>query len=387
MITPRSLFLAAVGAYAVVVMGCRDRPVIHLQNVATLPGREGPIGIVTGDFNGDGRQDIVISNFDSSTLSVFFGRPGGGFNEERTVEMGVGCNLIYSAAGRLDTDPRTTLVLSGPCGVRLLKWTGLSFDPVASYLKNLYCGEIVIADMNRDGMQDLVVADQGLLPGTSPPEQGKRGLDSAVIVLVAEANNGFTERIRVPVGRGAARLAVGDVNGDGMLDVVVGNGGDRDFGAPGLSVLLGDKNGELKDPVLVGKDIGDVGNVVCADMNGDGKDDVVVTASRPRRVVWFEWQGVDAFVERAHQAIWVGELHLLAATKAGRRVLVAASYEPSAISVLYGGSWHSLKAYSAVELEEPPEAVGIGDLNGDSYVDVICAAGGRVLVFQTDKED
>ena len=76
---------------------------------------------------------------------------------------------------------------------------------------------VVIADPNRDGKKDVLAA----------------GGDS-VRVILGDGRGGFSSAVPVPVGRGAWRVAMGDLNGDGRVDLVTSNSESKS-----VSVLLG----------------------------------------------------------------------------------------------------------------------------------------------------
>src|SRR5271169_5512546 len=115
----------------------------------------------------------------------------------------------------------------------------------------------VIADVNGDGIPDVVVASQN---GSS---------DGSVGVLIGKGNGQFQPTVSYDSGGVEAwGLAVADVNGDGHPDILVTNVQSNSVG-----VLLGHGDGTFAPAVTY---TGGVSNTVSvADVNGDGKPDLI----------------------------------------------------------------------------------------------------------------
>lgn len=144
------------------------------------------------------------------------------------------------------------------------------FGPPVEY--NLYPGNatrVVIADVNRDGKPDLVVAIHG---------DPTMATDGSVTVLLGNGDGTFQLSGSYDSGGwDTMGLAVGDVNGDGIPDVVVANGTGAGGGGSGnVAVLLGVGSGTFSP--FVAYPVGDIlpTSVAIGDINGDGKPDLVV---------------------------------------------------------------------------------------------------------------
>jgi hypothetical protein len=172
------------------------------------PSFQAPISIAVGDVNRDGLPDLMIATGDLDGVLKFAGGAGAGFGADG-------------------------LVLCGGGGV---------------------VRAVALADLNRDGILDIVAA---------------RG-DSTVSVCLGNATGGFGPPINRAVGQFPVALAIGDVNGDGRLDVVVANADDGT-----VSILLGDGTGAL--PSRLDIPTGALPSAVAlADLNRNGRLDIVV---------------------------------------------------------------------------------------------------------------
>ena len=117
---------------------------------------------------------------------------------------------------------------------------------------------VAVGDLNGDGALDLAV-----------------GTGSGVAVLLGQGDGSFQEARTFGVGNAANSVVVGDLNGDGALDLAVGT-------RSGVAVLLGQGDGIFQAPLSSGC-CGGTLLVGVSDFNGDGKPDL---AAAPTRCCW-----------------------------------------------------------------------------------------------------
>jgi hypothetical protein len=165
------------------------------------------------------------------------------------------------------------LFLSAPGTKRRTSWARLYVEPLEMRVVPSFFSAgstfgtgtmplaVVVADVNRDGKPDLVIANEG---------------SNSVSVLLGNWNGTFAAAQNFATGTAPYAVAMADLNGDGKVDVVVANEGGNT-----VSVLLGNGTFAAAQSFATGKA---PRTMVVADINGDGRFDVV-TASKGSNTV------------------------------------------------------------------------------------------------------
>jgi hypothetical protein len=177
-------------------------------------GVEGsPTSLAAGDFNGDGKLDLVTANRYGNSISVLLGNGDGTF--QPAVSYAAGDVPESVAVGDLNGDGKLDVVVADNISGRISVLIGIgdgTFQPAVGYWVNPAPVSIAIADLNGDGIPDLAVLAAGetvaILVG-----QGDGTFQYQPTNFIAGSDPGFTES-----------LVVGDFNGDGRPDVAVALG-------------------------------------------------------------------------------------------------------------------------------------------------------------------
>src|SRR5262249_10535590 len=147
-----------------------------------------------------------------------------------------------------------------------------------------------VGDVNGDGRLDLAVANYG-----GPPSFN----DSNVSVLLGNGDGSFQPARNFAAGLLPVFLAAGDVNGDGLPDLAVAHGDGT------VSVLLGNGDGSFQPARNFGAG-GYRGSVAIGDVNGDGVSDLAVASLESANVCVLLGNGDGSFLTATHFAAGTG---------------------------------------------------------------------------------
>ncbi len=240
------------------------------QNIDVFPGNgDGTFGtplatgtsfvvnLVSGDFNGDGKLDLVATNGNGAgTIAFYPGLGDGHFGSPSNFVSGSQPNAI--AAGDLDGDGNldVAVTVNGLISVLLGNGNG-TFQAAILYPAGFSSSALALSDFNQDGFLDAVVVDPQALSIDLLPGNGDGSLGPPAAYVLPNQ---------------AAGIAVGDLDGDTLPDVVSGDEVDSIvvLRNAGDGVLLGVPSSPLPGPLTYSVPP----SIAAGDWNGDGRQDL-----------------------------------------------------------------------------------------------------------------
>ena len=322
--------------------GVRDYlPLAISQGISTnVPT---PTSVGFGDFNGDGKIDMAVTDANNNAVTIFLNNGDGTFKE--SANYNAGGNPSQVRVADLNGDGKPDLVVgfagnNGPNGFSVLIGNGDgTFKPAVGYSNNITGGgapTLALADVNGDGKLDVVASTTN-------------GAENASFYITLGNGDGTFQQ-GIPMftpalcpgggGQGAAYLLVTDVNGDGKQDIV--GACDGGLHQTYVSVLLGKGDGTFGAPTQFQVDTTPVA-FAAGDYNKDGKIDLAVVNNYP-----------------------TPEVSILLGNGNG-------TFQPAVnYSVFSSTFWQSYITQGFFNLHAPePDTIVAADFNGDGKLDLL----------------
>jgi hypothetical protein len=389
----------------------------------------GATGIAIGSLTTKNNQDVVIST--GNGAYVYLNNGSGVF--AKPVQYGSSANASSVVIADVNADKKNDLVLgstsSGATWVLIGKGNG-TFSAGTAYNNGGVTSDVVVADFNGDHKLDFASASNAEyvnvafgngdgtfrsssqygntnnaimamaaadLNGDGYPDvvTGGGGTGVGVTIMLGSAHGVLGAPTSIAVGCGEANrsgvnsIALGDVTGDGKIDIVATSLDDPyNCYENVIAVLAGLGTGKFKAPVYYPTGTTQQSaSVSLGDFNGDGKLDIIVSnADGSLSVLLNKGKGVygAATVIPAANGTQGGNIVLGDFNKDGKLDVAVTDYSQKAVNVLLGNGDGSFKAPKSTPSPIDPIALAVGDFNKDGKLDLALTswdAAGTLQIF------
>jgi hypothetical protein len=342
----------------------------------TLTGFTTPNAIALGDFNGDGKLDMAVSESQPGTgtpssVVMFLGNGDGTMQAPISTTVTGLANASFMATADFNKDNNLDLVLAdlNTNHVVVLLGNGNGTFQASRSFPIAFGGyDVAVGDFNGDGIPDIAATTTNA--GT-------------VDILLGKGDGNFQPAVSYSVGELAgptSYLAVGDFNKDGKLDIIASIG-EAFIAAPSSSVavLIGKGDGTFLPPVLLATDQ-EAGQFAVADFNGDGNPDWVQGNAHSHVMTLTLGNGNGTFQAGVNYALGAGPDATLAdVNKDGKLDIVAVDPGSNDVRVLIGKGDGTFQAAIITPVTQPASGISTGDFNNDGNLDVVmCSSAGFV---------
>ena len=303
-----------------------------------------------------------------TTTAITSSGSAGNYTLTATV-TGFSSTVLTGNVSFFNTTNNNALLGTAPLGASTAV-PGFKNGPTSPVAVGSPASAVAVGDFNGDGILDIAA-----LNDVDPV--------GSVTILIGDGSGGFTARPPIPVGAAPYALAVGDFNGDGILDLVTANQHSNN-----VTILLGNGDGTFRQapgsPVAVGAT---PHSVAVGDFNGDGIADLAVANSGATTVSILLGNGSGGFTAVApvvasngSESVAVGDFN-----GDGIQDLATANRNSASVSILLGNGsgGFTQAAGSPIGVGSTPLEVAVGYFKGDAIADLaVTSLSGTVYVLQ-----
>ena len=330
------------------------------ETMYSTGSRSNPYMVAVGDFISDSRLDVAVANFGTNSIGIFHGFGNGSFEDQKKLSTGSSRPIFISVAD-LNNDTLVDIATAnyGTHSISIFYGDGkANFSDPVTYATGDDSLPLSLAagDFNNDHYVDIAVANYGT--GT-------------VGILFANRNGTFENQIIISTNASShpSSIAVGHINDDAFLDIVVANYATRN-----IRVLLGNAHGNFANQMTYAMENASPYCIGIGDLNQGNKMDLVVTSDGRNNIAVLLESTNGTFTSltkyystgsSSSNMVAIGDLN-----KDHRLDILVVNNDTGAIDVLLG-SFEVFAEQKPYPAGASPQSAAAGDFNNDSRLDII----------------
>lgn len=341
------------GSYVYTVL--RNRGDGALAGVPLLGTGQAPVGVAVGDLDHQGDLDLVAAASEGNRVAVLLS-DGAGVYARRTYAVGSLPRAVAVADLNADgwADILVTDQNSHRLGVLLALGNG-QFAAEATYAAGTTAVGLAVGRVNGDAIPDAVVANAG---------------SGNVSVFLGNGDGTFPPALSQPVGAGPWALGIGDLDGDALADLVAAN-----YSGASFTVLLGHGDGTFaaQPEVSLGAGRNPMG-LALGDLDGDGRLDLALGLSQVNRIAVYRGQGDGTFAFACDLATptqgFAAQMAIGDFSGDGRLDIASANTGDNSLTV-FAGDGNGAFVRGPRIAAKTPTSLAAADVDGDGALDLV----------------
>lgn len=325
------------------------------------------------DIDNDGKSDIITTNLNSNSVSILRNTSSNGIPSlAAKIDLAVGTQPYSLAVGDLDNDGKFEIITAAASSNTISIWQNnttnstLEFNTRSEFRTGSTPKSVSVGDLDGDGKLDIAVANS---------------TSNSVSVFLNTSKKGsinLTLKVDYVVGNSPNFVTISDIDGDGKLDIITSNNSSNSVSILKNTTINGTFSLSTKTDFTTGSQPAAL--CIC-DLNNDNKPDIAVTNTGSNSISLFRnvsSNGIINFIKDQEISTGTNPVSISASDFDGdsQPDLVVANLNTNSISILRNTNSSNIISFNNkidFSTSNNPYSVISGDIDGDGLPDIATA--------------